>query len=231
MDANETNRNEVESKSALGPKKFAKKRCRYSVVLAVVALVIVIAGAGLWTWHEQPSFCAAICHTPMDGYLETYEEEPGQTGLDKWGNEVTNSSSMMAPTHRVGAGTDCMDCHTPVLNQQISEGINWVSGNYQFPLNERTLAEITEPAGLDYKALCLNESCHNMSEDDLAQTTADMGTYNPHSMHHEDIDCGMCHKAHRASVMYCTKCHATAEVPDGWLSASQAALIENGRSQ
>ena len=42
---------------------------------AVVVAVAIIAGAGLWVWHEQPSFCAAICHVPMDPYLETYDEQ------------------------------------------------------------------------------------------------------------------------------------------------------------
>ncbi len=30
------------------------------------------------------------------------------------------------------------------------------------------------------------------------------------------------HKAHRASVMYCTQCHAQAEAPEGWLSMAES---------
>lgn len=218
MDENENVTNGASEKRAKSP----KRRRKVGVIVGVVVVVLVVAGAGLWTWHEQPSFCGAICHTPMDNYLETYEAEPGQPAADKWGNEVADASGMMAPLHRADAGTDCLDCHTPVLSQQISEGVNWVSGNYQFPLNERTLTQITEPAGIDYDQLCLNESCHNMTREDLVDATADMGTYNPHSMHHEELDCGTCHKAHRASVMYCTQCHATAEVPEGWVSMAES---------
>ena len=70
--------------------------------------------------------------------------------------------------------------------------------------------------------LCLNESCHHLTRDDLYELTADMGTYNPHWAHHEELECTTCHKAHRASVMYRTQCHAQAEVPEGWLSMAES---------
>lgn len=48
------------------------------IIVGVVAAVLVVAGAGFWVWHEQPSFCNAICHSPMDKYVETYYEgDPG----------------------------------------------------------------------------------------------------------------------------------------------------------
>ena len=47
------------------------------IVAGVVAVVLVVACGGMWIWHGQPSFCAAICHTPMDPYLATYEAQPG----------------------------------------------------------------------------------------------------------------------------------------------------------
>ena len=79
------------------PKKKGKK---WPIVVGVVAVVLIAAGAGFWVWHEQPSFCNAICHTPMDEYLETYEQEPGTTGVDKWGNEVSNTNAMLAVSHK-----------------------------------------------------------------------------------------------------------------------------------
>ena len=49
------------------------------IIVGVVAAVLVAAGAGFWVWHEQPSFCNAICHSPMDKYVETYYEgDPGK---------------------------------------------------------------------------------------------------------------------------------------------------------
>lgn len=70
--------------------------------------------------------------------------------------------------------------------------------------------------------LCLNESCHHLARDDLYELTAGMGTYNPHWAPHEELECTTCHKAHRASVMYCTQCHAQTEVPEGWLSMAES---------
>ena len=49
-----------------------RQRRRWPVVVAAVAVVLVAAGAGFWVWHEQPSFCNAVCHEPMDAYVEGY---------------------------------------------------------------------------------------------------------------------------------------------------------------
>ena len=101
-----------------------------------------------------------------------------------------------------------MSCHVPTLSEQMSEGINWVTGNYVYPLEERDTDMLTEARGLDGDEFCLNESCHNLTRDDLVKATSGM-EFNPH-------------KAHRASVMYCTQCHSEAEVPEGWLTVAEA---------
>ena len=205
------------------PKKKGKKK--WPIVVGVVVVVLIAAGAGFWVWHEQPSFCNAICHTPMDPYLPTYEAEPGQPATDKWGNEVADASSMLAATHRAQEGTTCMGCHVPTLSEQINEGINWVTGNYVYPLEEKSLKDLTEARGLDDDEFCLNEACHNITRDDLVEATSDMER-NPHVAQHGEVACSECHKAHRASVMYCTQCHSDAEVPDGWVSAAESKTLE-----
>ena len=104
--------------SAVGgpaPKKHPK---RGWIVAGVVAAVIVVAGAGFWVWHEQPSFCNAICHSPMDYYVETYDSGDPQLGV----------------TVHAKAGESCLDCHTAELTTQISEVMAWVSDNY--PMTE-----------------------------------------------------------------------------------------------
>ena len=58
-----------EDAQAPSPKRKAK---RGWIIGGVVAAVIVVAGAGFWVWHETPSFCNAICHSPMDSYVDTY---------------------------------------------------------------------------------------------------------------------------------------------------------------
>ena len=45
---------------------------RWPIVVGVIAAVVVAAGAGFWVWHEQPSFCNAVCHDPMDVYVDGY---------------------------------------------------------------------------------------------------------------------------------------------------------------
>lgn len=103
----------------------------------------------------------------------------------------------------------------------MSEGINWVTGNYVYPLEERDTDMLTEARGLDGDEFCLNESCHNLTRDDLVKATSGM-EFNPHKAQHGAIECSECHKAHRASVMYCTQCHSEAEVPEGWLTVAEA---------
>lgn len=202
------------------PKKSSAKK-RVGIVCGVIAVIVAIAGFGMWTWHDDPSFCGTVCHTPMASYLETYDQKPNTEGVDKYGNPVSNTSAMLAVQH--GAmGFDCLTCHKATLGQQISEGTAWLAGNYTYPLDERSVAELGEPTGMGSDEMCLNESCHNMTRDDLYNLTADEeNLYNPHWSHHETLDCGTCHKAHGQSVLYCTQCHTQAPVPEGWLSMGE----------
>lgn len=207
-----------------------KKKKKWPIVVGVIVVVLIAAGAGFWVWHGQPSFCNAICHVPMDAYNATYDQEPGVAGIDKWGNEVKNTNSMLCVTHKVsiddgGASATCMGCHVPTLSEQMSEGMTWVTGNYEFPLDERSTSDLVEARGLDPDEFCLNESCHNLTREDLIEKTSDMN-YNPHGKEHPERPCSDCHKAHRASVNYCTSCHPEAEVPDGWLTTQEERKLE-----
>ena len=199
---------------------------KWPIVVGTVALVFVVAGMGFWVWHEQPSFCGAICHTPMDNYLTTYESDLNSPATDKWGNEVADTSSMLAVAHKA-SGKTCLDCHVPTLGEQMAEGASWVTGGYGVPLQEATLADLGAARGVASDEFCLNESCHNLTRDDLANATAGMAR-NPHLAYHGDISCDSCHKAHRASVSYCTQCHADAETPAGWLTAKESTNLPTG---
>lgn len=218
---------ESRSEESVAPKR---KDNRLKVV-GIVAGVIVVLGIAGFVWHEQPSFCSAICHTPMDGYLQTYEAKLGQSATDKWGNTVANASGMMASVHREKAGSTCLSCHQPVMSEQVTEGMEWVSGNYYAPLSERSLTDLVQARGVNSQQFCLNSDCHNMTYDDLAQATSNM-TYNPHETHYDGLECSDCHKAHRASVYYCTKCHSDAadEMPEGWITYSESQELEQKHS-
>lgn len=224
----------AEEEPQASPKSSKKKKKRGIITASVVAIIVVL-GVGFYVWHEQPSFCNAICHTPMDPYNETYDQELGTAGYDKWGNEVKDTSSMLAVVHKE-KNTTCMGCHVPTLSEQVSEGVNWVSGNYVVveqplegneTLEEKSLADLVEARGLENPdEFCLNEACHNMTRDDLIKETSYMDR-NPHSAQHGEITCSDCHKAHRASVNYCAECHTDAEIPDGWLSVSEAKKLNS----
>lgn len=202
------------------------KRKKTAIVVSVVAAIVVVAGAGFFVWHEQPSFCNAICHTPMDPYLPTYEAELGSPATDKWGNEVSDASGMLAAVHRA-EGKNCLDCHVPTISEQVTEGIGWVSGSYYAPLWERSTTELVAARGLeDPDQFCLNESCHNMTREELVASTEDL-EFNPHVEQHGTTECSDCHKAHRASVLVCSQCHDEAEIPAGWLSYDEEQDIEN----
>lgn len=218
------NKEDISKKSQETDSKKAHKS-RFSrkaiVTVCTVCAVLVVAFAGFWAWHEQPSFCNAICHDPMDPYLPTYEASSGASAVDKWGNEVEDGAGLMAAVHREDADATCMSCHVPTLSEQIGEGVNWITGNFYSPLDERSLNDLTEARGVEKEEFCLNESCHNLSRSDLIELTADEYEFNPHHGQHGAQDCTACHKAHRESVMLCTECHSEAEVPEGWVSAQE----------
>ena len=100
-----------EGAQAPSPKRKAK---RGWIIGGVVAVVIVVAGAGFWVWHETPSFCNAICHSPMDSYVDTY---------------YSGDQGMLVTAH-AEAGNNCLSCHEPVITEQVGEVMKWTSDDY-----------------------------------------------------------------------------------------------------
>ena len=219
------------------PKRRAK---RLPIIVGTVAVVAAVAGAGFWVWHEQPSFCGAICHIPMDAYYDTY----ANGNVDKYGNEIAEGDQVgMMSTLHAGYDVGCLGCHTPVLTEQVSEGIKWVTGDYtvagqnsegDWILQTRTLDDVVASRGASSsQEFCLNDACHTnadgsvMTRDDLIAATAYLSDErNPHDTRHGEIDCGTCHKAHAQSVNYCSTCHNDAPIPDGWLTAEEAEQLQ-----
>lgn len=179
-----------------GKAQGKSRKRRWPIVVGVIAVVVVAAGAGFAVWHEQPSFCNAICHEPMDSYVEGY----------------MNDSALMAHAHAQQDVT-CLQCHEATLNDQITEGLAWVRGD--FVMNDAgQLATVGVRAD---SAMCTKSGCHDFQE--VKAATQDWGGQagvNPHSSHQgEAIDCSNCHVAHGTSYMYCNTCHDY-EVPEGW---------------
>ncbi|WP_080803401.1 cytochrome c3 family protein [Arabiibacter massiliensis] len=188
-----------EQGSGDGTGRQPKKQPRKALVAAAVVIgVLVVCGIGFAVWHDQPSFCNAICHDPMDSYVEGYE---------------SSDSSLLVTTH-ARTGSKCLDCHEAKLDEQLTEGMKWLSGDFETPLDSSDIGS---------REFCLE--CHGDEWDSIVASTADMkgtktvynpeGLYNPHDNHRGDDNCSMCHSMHEQSTLYCVECH-NIEVPDGW---------------
>lgn len=205
----------------------SKKRKKHIAASATALIVIAAACAGFFVWHEQPSFCNAVCHSPMDPYVESFSQDIGTAGTDAAGMPVDDTAGMLSIVHKE-KGMNCLSCHVPTLSEQISEASLWIAGGFavEEPLEQRTTTDMALQHGKRGDSFCLNESCHNVSREQLALLPkVSSMSYNPHKGQHTEMsgttiepDCSDCHKSHEASVMYCTKCHIDAETPPGWVS-------------
>lgn len=180
-----------------------RPRRKWPIAVAVVAAVLVVAGAGFWTWHEQPSFCNAICHNPMDAYVEGYYQD----------------ASLSANAHQV-ANVTCLQCHEAKIEDQVHEGLVWLSGDFQ--TGDDGL--LTTVGVRSDEKMCTANGCHDF--DEVVAATENWGGVegvNPHESHQgRAIDCSNCHGVHQQSVMYCNTCHDY-EVPEGWAQPQRAA--------
>lgn len=178
-----------------------KKRKKAPIIVGVIVVVFAVAGIGGFVWHEQPSFCNAICHSPMDPYVEGYFDE---------------ENKLLSSQHRT-AEVACLDCHEPSIGEQVTEAVSWVSGNFQIEAETHMLLK---REGIGDKEFCTQAGCHVF--DDVVAATKNYGgdpLVNPHASPHtgETVskDCESCHSVHRESVLSCSSCHPF-DVPDGW---------------
>lgn len=173
-----------------------KKRRKWPIAVGCVAAVLAVAAAGFFVWHEQPGFCNAICHVPMDNYVQGY-----------FGDE-----SLCANAH-FQAETTCLQCHEPKLDEQIAEGLAWVRGDFAVDEN----GDIATVGVTADEKMCAQAGCHDMGA--VIEATQDWGGepgVNPHDSHQGTaIDCSNCHGVHKTSNMYCNACHDY-ETAQGW---------------
>ena len=192
-DADDGQRGRGEGASGKGA---ARPRRAWPIVAGCVCAVLVLAGAGFFVWHEQPSFCNAVCHVPMDNYVNGYYE-----------NEALGAHA------HYRANTSCLDCHEPKIDEQIAEGIAWVRGDFEVD-DAGDIAVVGVTAD---EKMCAKSGCHDMQ--DVIAATADWdgeAGVNPHESHQgSPIDCSNCHGVHTTSNMYCNACHDY-QTPQGW---------------
>lgn len=221
------------------PEKKRKSKKKLAIVGAVIVVLIAV-GAGMMVWHESPSFCSTLCH--IEGtYVDNYMQEQNVSGVDKYGHEVSNTNAMMAVLHRNTKATAkpeilCVDCHSPNFMELAHDGMNFVSGNYPMPRNERSASGLMSWDNKAGESFCANENCHvyllgddgQISMAKLEDSTSSRA-FNPHEQHHAalSLECTDCHKGHRASTIVCTACHnhENVKLPDGWVSFNESREI------
>jgi len=162
------------------------------MLLFVVAIILIggISYAVMEKVSANPAFCAS-CHN-MQPYYDSYKE-----------------GNLLAKKH-ADANVTCHDCHEPSFEQQATEGIKQITGNYKDPL----------PAYEYSNELCLK--CHDFEK--VKSKTAFLGKANPHASTHDEgnetPDCYKCHSVHHLqSTEECGKCHPAPwldQVDDSW---------------
>lgn len=122
---------------------------RKRIVIAVVVAVAIVAGCGMFAWHNSPSFCGTVCHTPMSKYVSDFEAGPVDGG----------SSAMLAAYHGADVDMNCLSCHEAKIDEQVTEGMSWVSGSYNFDSSSQMLESRSgEFATAEF---CLRSGCRD----------------------------------------------------------------------
>lgn len=168
------------------------------IALSVIMVVLVATGAGFWGWHKQPSFCSALCHSPMDPYVEGYFSE---------------NQTLSVVAHQT-ANVTCLQCHEARVEDQVKEAVAWVSGNFSDPLTVRRFGTV------EFCDRCHNDEDVSTGTDrpEIIATTANYQNSgrNPHDSHLGNVDCYTCHSMHGKSKLYCTQCHDNVKQPNLW---------------
>ncbi len=187
-----------------------RKAKHWPVVISAIAVVAIAVLVAFLHWHEEPTFCNAFCHQPMDRYVEGY---------------YSQDMSMEAAVHEQN-GVTCLGCHWTQAKMMdlVNEVVVWATDGFTDPLHDET--------GIANDEFC--GKCHDgVTAPTKESATADM-PYDPHNipadvaMHQTAgadggaIICSDCHKAHKASTMMCAECHAdyfnaeNGTIPEGW---------------
>lgn len=162
---------------------------------AFVLLIGLLSGGAVWLKGQidKPEYCAS-CHI-MTPYYNSWKSSPFPARI------------------HAQAGMACRDCHEVTMIAAIRQIVDNVTGHYSVPLKE---PKVRVDA-------CFR--CHT-SYAKLAELTKDLRGpdgfplgRNPHDSHWGALECGTCHKMHRASRDWCSECHGLPRTGPAWNQA------------
>ncbi|NLV17586.1 MAG: cytochrome c3 [Syntrophomonadaceae bacterium] len=159
--------------------KFFNKR---GILIVIAALILIGSGtaAGLLKASENPSFCAS-CHIVKPYYLS-------------W-----NDSNLLDHKHAKEDVT-CQECHQRSIPEKAMEGVNYIIGNYEIPL------EGGPEESRDFCLECHVEGGEGISWEEIKAAT-NFEESNPHDSHNGLQECNVCHNMHEPSYVFCSECH------------------------
>lgn len=156
--------------------------------LIVAVALVVLLGVGSFAMKQasaNPAFCAATCHN-LQPYVDGYQ-----------------SGDLLAHAH-AQANVKCIDCHDKSIPDKISEGIAYVTDDFDDPMDKRNFG---------------NEMCIKCHDVEKIKTKTDFNGVNPHDSHMGDLVCSDCHSMHRQSKTTCSQCHSfdwMKKLPPNW---------------
>jgi hypothetical protein len=147
----------------------------------------IIAAEAKRLYQKDPQSCAK-CHI-LKPYVESWK----------------NSDFL---DHKHGkSGIGCLECHQLTPQQEKQHVAKFNKKTYKFPLEEREYGN----------EMCFR--CHGNYKDIIERLKDYRGkglSRNPHESHYGEMDCNLCHKAHKTSIDYCSQCHQPVVNKPSW---------------
>ena len=161
------------------------------IALGIAVIVGVLVAAGLLKASQNPSFCSN-CHI-IKPYYESWNE----------GAFLDNKHAQ--------ENIECLDCHHRTIPEKALEGLNYITGNYELPLE-------AAPGDRAFCLSCHKEGGQGESWDEIVAAT-NFEDSNPHDSHNGEQDCNLCHNMHGKSKPMCVECHIWEwydDLDEGW---------------
>jgi hypothetical protein len=175
---------------------------KWKLMIIALPVIVILGGAGgataaLEHSKENPSSCGN-CHL-IQSHVDSYY-----------------LSDFLVNTHaQANPPIKCKDCHEATLMQLTKEGIAFVIGNYETPLEGKM--SVQKSCTGCHPVEEVNETVRNnpkFAEDTSRSYHLGIPEGGAQALECRDPDasavqCQWCHQSHKAPVNYCATCHST----------------------